>query len=290
MLESAIEVLSDPVFVSGFLAGSAVLALGILLAQGSGEQRVLAFGGLLVAGTALIVMLFWGFAGLSQIVGVLLLALAGVFHRPLLLGAVFAIPGAAFTIGLDELATISLVPWVAAIGIVIAAPLVAWFDDRYGASGLPLPLFAISAMGVYLTVPDTEQALTLFAVAAPAGFLGWPRPYARLGAPGAFAAVGVFAYAAAVGAPARPASIIAGMAVLGLLVLAPVIVWLRGPRRPLVLDRIDPVFVLTGQLVLVLLISRTTVRVAAVPTATVMTLGLVAIAAIVLFASGQLPD
>ena len=86
------------------------------------------------------------------------------------------------------------------VAIILAAPLVAAFDDRYHETGLPIPLLGIAALGVFLAVPDTEGAMVLLGVAGIAGFLGWPRPVATLGAAGSYAVVGLYMFVAAGGA------------------------------------------------------------------------------------------
>jgi hypothetical protein len=170
------------------------------------------------------------------------------------------------------------------VAIILAAPLVASFDDRYPETGLPIPLFGIAALGVFLTVPDTEGAMVLLGVAGIAGFLGWPRPVATLGAAGSYAVVGLYMFVAAEGALGRPASIIASVAVLGLLLIVPITIRLRSIGWAHELDRVNATVPLLAQLVLVVLISRTAGRIVGVPGAVALTVGvLAALALIILF-------
>ncbi len=279
MIESGLDVISDPTFVKGVAAGFIVLALGIVLWMVGDRHQVLRFGGLLVAAATVLVLYQSGMLGLSQLAGVALLAIAGLLHRSLAVGALLALPGAFLVIRPGAADPKEWLPWFAMLAIVFAAPLVASFDDRYHATGLPIPLFGIAALGVFLTVPDTEGAMVLLGVAGIAGFLGWPRPVATLGAAGSYAVVGLYMFMAAGGAIGRPASIIASVAVLGLLLIVPITIRLRSAGWSHELDRVDAVVPLVAQLVLVLLISRTAGRVAWVPGAAALAVGMLAVVA-----------
>jgi hypothetical protein len=118
----------------------------------------------------------------------------------------------------------------------ISAPLVValagvtlrwWTDDEAGKYFGPL--FAITAFGIWTTVPDTESARVLLGAAIPMAF-GTLRPIgARIYGPGAFALTGLAVWVVARGGEPRPASIIGGWACLGILVALPLLVRLR-PR------------------------------------------------------------
>ncbi len=251
----------------------AISSSGVLLPAGAP---------VMVAAATVLVLYQSGMLGLSQLVGVTLLAIAGLFHRGVVAGALFAIPGAFFVIRPEAAEPQSWMPWFAMLAIVFAAPLVASFDDRYPKTGLPMPLFGIAALGVFLAVPDTEGAMVLLGVAGIAGFLGWPRPVATLGAAGSYAAVGVYMFVAEGGATGRPASIVASAAVLGLLLIVPITVRLRSVGWAHELDRVVAIGPLVAQLVLAVLISRTAGRVAWVPGAAALTVGVLAAAATII--------
>ena len=268
--------------VKGVIAGFLVLGLGIVLWAVRGRNDILRFGGLLVAAATMLVLYQSEMLGLSQLVGVTLLAIAGLFHRGVVAGALFAIPGAFFVIRPEAAEPQSWMPWFAMLAIVFAAPLVASFDDRYPKTGLPMPLFGIAALGVFLAVPDTEGAMVLLGVAGIAGFLGWPRPVATLGAAGSYAVVGLYMFVAEGGATGRPASIVASVAVLGLLLIVPITIRLRSTGWAHDLDRVVAVVPLVSQLFLVLLISRTAGRIAWVPGAAALTVGVLAAAAMII--------
>ncbi|MCZ6457603.1 MAG: hypothetical protein O6650_10180 [Actinobacteria bacterium] len=284
MIETGVDVISDSMFVKGVVAGLIVLALGIVFWAVRGRDDVLGFGGLMVAAATVLVLYQSGMLGLSQLAGVTLLAIAGLFHRSIVVGALIALPGAFFVIRPEAASPQSWLPWFAMVAIILGAPLVASFDNRYHKTGLPIPLFGVAALGVFLTVPDTEGAMVLLGVAGIAGFLGWPRPFATLGAAGSYAVVGLYMFVAAGGAIGRPASIIASAAVLGLLLIVPITIRLRSIGWAHELDRVDAIVPLLAQLVLMVLISRTAGRIVGVPGAAVLTVGvLTAVAMIILF-------
>lgn len=284
MIESAFDAFVDPFFVRGMIAGFVVLALGIVFWSVRGRDEVQRSGGLLVVAATMVVLAESGMLGLSQFLGVTLLAIAGLFHRSVAVGALLAIPGAFLVTRPEAGGPQSWFLWFAMVAIVLAGPLVAAFDDRYGQTGLPLPLFGISALGMFLIPPDTEGAMVLLGVAGIAGFLGWPRPFASLGGAGSYAAVGVYLFVAAEGAAGRPASIIASAAVLGLLLVVPIAIRLRSVGWARQLDRVNAIFPLFAQLVLVVLISRTAGRIEGVVGAVVLTVGLMAAAGVIVLA------
>jgi hypothetical protein len=295
VIETGVDVISDPMFVKGVVAGFIVLALGIVLWAIGDRHHVRRFGGLLVAAATVLVLYQSGMLGLSQLAGVTLLAVAGLFRRSLAVGALLALPGAFLIIRPEAADPQSWLPWFAMVAIILVAPLVASFDDRYPETGLPIPLFGIAALGVFLTVPDSEGAMVLLGVAGIAGFLGWPRPVATLGAAGSYAVVGLYMFVAAGGAIGRPASVIASVAILGLLLIVPIAIRLRSSGWAHDLDRVNALVPLVAQLVLVLLISRTAGRIGWIPGAAVLTVGMLAAAAMIILLAPrprppQLPD
>lgn len=291
MIQETVDILLHPFVVRGVIAGLVVLVLGIAVAIARGEDGVQRFGGLLVAGAVTVVLYASEMLGLSQIVGVTLLAIAGLLGRSVAIRVLVAIPGAFFVIRPDVASASSWLPWFAMVAIILSAPLVASFDDRYRETGLSLPFLGIATLGVFLTVPDTEGAMVLLGVSGIAGFLGWPKPFMTLGASGSYAVVGVYTFVAADGASPRPASIIGAMAALGLLLIVPIVIRLRSTGWAHDLDRIDALFPLITQLLLVLLISRTAGRIVRVEGAAALTIALLAaVTAIMLRRLSHLPD
>jgi hypothetical protein len=98
------------------------------------------------------------------------------------------------------------------------AILVAEFDDAWRRGAPALTLFAITALGVYARVPDTELVAAVLGVSFPLVLLGWPTRVATLGRAGAAASVALLVWVSAVAGAGRPASIIPAVACLGLLV------------------------------------------------------------------------
>jgi hypothetical protein len=111
-----------------------------------------------------------------------------------------------------------LVTLAASVGALLAAE----FDHNWRVEAPGLTLFAVSALGVYATVPDTELVAAVLGVSLPLVVLGWPVRLATLGRAGGAAAVALLVWAGAAGGEGRPASIIAVVACLGLLVGGPV--------------------------------------------------------------------
>jgi hypothetical protein len=93
-------------------------------------------------------------------------------------------------------------------------------DGRWRATGAPPILLAVSAAGVYFTVPETDEAAILLGGAVVVALLGLGA-VANLGSAGAFAAVGLLVWTAATGGAARPSSIVGSLGCLGLFLVEP---------------------------------------------------------------------
>jgi hypothetical protein len=123
---------------------------------------------------------------------------------------------------------------LAASAAVVAGALLADFDRRRWRDGLTLPLLAVSAAGIWATVPDVEAAVIVLGVFAAFAPLGWPllrsAPPA-LGRAGSLATAGVLAWTVVTGGAGRPGSIAGGLACLGVLAVEPLARLLdrRGP-------------------------------------------------------------
>ena len=114
--------------------------------------------------------------------------------------------------------------WARALVTVAAsggAMLVTAFDDAWQDEAPSLTLLAVSALGMYATVPDTETIGGALGVVLPFLVLGWPLRVATLSRPGAAATVAMLVWAGAVGARGRPASIVGLVVCLGLLASTP---------------------------------------------------------------------
>jgi hypothetical protein len=200
----------------GLIAGGAALVL---------RRAPLPIGGLLFAAV--------GAAGLGRSVGLPrglifgLIALAGaglvveLLRLPRLAAFALAVPGAWL---LAYQAKLVEVGWIRAlVGIAIAAGVVLMSDfERVSRKqNLGLLLLPITAVGIYLTVPDTEPALAIMGAALLVAALGLVRPAVSLGVAGSYAATGLLAWTIAAGGFGRPASILGGLACFGLFWVEP---------------------------------------------------------------------
>jgi hypothetical protein len=120
------------------------------------------------------------------------------------------------------------------VAAVIGGAATADFDRRWRRPSLGCGLVAITAFGIYVTIPDTEAALCILAPVAAVAVVAWPGGIVRLGSGGAFAAVGVLAWVTAFGGVGRDGSIVGGLACLGLLVAEPLADWFAGVRGALI--------------------------------------------------------
>jgi hypothetical protein len=104
--------------------------------------------------------------------------------------------------------------------ILIGVALAAW------ASRLPHDLLgvmiAISAFGIWVTVPETETARALLGASLPLALATLPPIWARLGYSGAFALAGILVWVVATGGEARSASVVGGWACIGAIAVLPI--------------------------------------------------------------------
>lgn len=85
------------------------------------------------------------------------------------------------------------------------------------------PLFAITAFGIWSTVPDTDTARVLLGAAIPLFFATLSSVGLRLSVAGAFPLAGIVVWVAATGGEARQASIVGAWACIGILLLLPLL-------------------------------------------------------------------
>jgi hypothetical protein len=130
--------------------------------------------------------------------------------------------------------------WVA-VAICAVGALLDDADRRRAGQGLAPALLAVTAAGIYATVPDVEAAEVVVAAALPMALLGWPfplawarpaRPPPSLGTPGALATAGLLVWTVAAGGSGRSGSVVGGCACLGLLALEPLAHRLAPRRSP----------------------------------------------------------
>ncbi len=225
-----------------FLVALAVSFVGALLVRAAG-QRVAAplpAGGALVAIAAAAGLVAGDVvpAGAGWVViGVLLLAVgAGARRRPLRIGSGVLLVAGAVCVAVaatrvDHHVWVGVLVTVATVGGALGAARLDAAGMHFGTGPL---LFAISAGGVFVCVPDTEQAIPVMAAALGLLVVLWPPVRIRLGDAGAAAVVGIALWTAAVGGTGRAGSVVGAIGCLGVFVTAPAVdAWLQHvPARP----------------------------------------------------------
>lgn len=143
---------------------------------------------------------------------------------------------------------LSATPW-----IQISTPMVVIFTGYWLASWGHLPrrrllgpLFAITAFGIWSTIPNTDSARVLLGVSLPLVLATLPTSGARISAMGAFPLAGLMAWIAADGGDLRHGSIVGSWACVGLLVLLPMIVGKTEAPRPSLMLFTHALFVLVA--------------------------------------------
>lgn len=263
MAASTLGLFTEARFLTGLTYGVAgmVAAAAIRLAWPKNRDQALPIGGLLLTVAALVSLSATRSVPSSVWIGAFFVSLAGVVSTTApILGIPAAIPGAWLMAFHGDLSGEDWIRWFVLGTIVVAAPLVANFDRRHGAKGFGPPLLAFAVLGVFFAVPDTEEAIVLLGVTLPFAVLGWPRSVASLGGAGAGAAVSVLVWVIAQGGHARPGTIVAATACLGILVAEPLGMLMAG-RRKSILERFPPgaetgILVGSAQLLVVFLASR----------------------------------
>jgi hypothetical protein len=264
MAASTLGLFTEARFLTGLSYGVAgmVAAAAVRLAWPKNRDKPLPIAGLLVTVAALASLSATRSVPASVWIGASLGSLAGLAASTTgpVLGIPAAIPGAWLLAFHGDPSGEAWIRWFILGAIVLAAPLVADFDGRHGAKGFGPPLFTLAVLGVFFAVPDTEEATVLLGVTLPFAILGWPRSVASLGGAGAGAAVCVLVWVIAQGGHARPGTIVAATACLGILVAEPLGVFIAG-RRNSILGRLPPgaetgIVVGSAQLLVVFLASR----------------------------------
>jgi hypothetical protein len=192
-------------------------------------------------------------------------------------GLALAAAGAGGVAANGGVAATPALPWPAvAVAAGAAGALLADFDRRWRWAGLAPPLLAISAFGLYATVPDVEAAVVVLGAALPLALLGWlgplgdrgptafgslsltdrgtrsglpgsvrpdppadRRPPPSLGVAGALAAAGLLVWTVAAGGGGRPGAVVGGLGCFGLLAVEP-LARLLDPGRRGPLAALDP--------------------------------------------------
>lgn len=165
--------------------------------------------------------------GLRHVIGVTAAGLGALvaarLRLPRAAAPLLVLPGAAITVDAmgitDRLGAVG--PAVVAASVM--AVLVAEGDAIHAGSAAGPPLLAVSIFGMYATIPETAQILPTLVVAVPVALVGGPARRARLGTAGAAAVVVLLVAIVAEGGQPRAASIVGGVACLGVLALDPLV-------------------------------------------------------------------
>lgn len=190
--------------------------------------------------------------------GLGLLALAGVAfpwsRRLPILTVVLAAPGAWF-IGLSDLPQYGWTLWTMIAIVAVAGPVISWFDETDHGSALPVLLFAVTVAGVWVTVPDTEEALVLLGAMTIPTLIAFPLRVGRLGPIGAHVLIGLIIWVVGWGGRGREGSIIGAIAGLGMLVAAPLAALAAG-KESVTVNTGSGMFLVVLHAVLVAVVTR----------------------------------
>lgn len=146
------------------------------------------------------------------------------------LGWLLILVGAGFSTSLAfEYSNSFFVPATLIVAIGTGWALSAWEDGPHRSSlG---PLFAISAFGIWTTVPDTDLARILVGIAIPMAFATLPPFGARISGAGGFALAAAVAWLPLWGGDQRTGSVIGAWACIGMIALLPAAMRLRPGLR-----------------------------------------------------------
>lgn len=226
-MKSVLALAAEPEFALGLRYGAAsllvALPLGLVWRRWRCEPAP-AGGLLLVLGFGLALHEAFGFP-VEVAVSLVLLAAVGACGKaarfPGWCSVVAAAPAGWLLVTHGGLVDVDWIRIAVGVAAVVGGIAVADFDRRWASTSAGPMLLGVSVVGVYYTVPDTEEALVLLGVTLPILLLTWPVPLLRLGSAGAMVATGALTWVVAKGGFGRQSSIVGGLACLGLLALEP---------------------------------------------------------------------
>jgi hypothetical protein len=168
-------------------------------------------------------------ATVPPVPGLLALTFGGVLidqgdRQPMLrwIGWVVVLAGAGLVGWSGSLADPGWLAPLSALAIVLGGAVVSIWPGQSPDRALG-PMLAITAFGIWVTVPETELARALLGVAVALMFGTLAPIRARLARADAFALVGTLVWVVAAGGHDRPASVIGGWACLGLVAILPMV-------------------------------------------------------------------
>lgn len=219
--------LTDLMSLDGFRAGVAfgLLATALVGLAALLGRRVLPWAGL-AFGAAMVAGIDDRFGFEVEVIGALVVLAVGgyaVAGRGWLLRIAASLPGAVLFVDAARLDSPGwAVPTVLAV-TVVGGVLAGDLDRAFAHRGLGPVLLAVTALGIYLTTPDTEHSSILLGAAVPVALLGWPRPLASLGVGGAFVAAALVGWDVVVDGIGRDGAVVGGIACLGMFAIEPVV-------------------------------------------------------------------
>jgi hypothetical protein len=192
-------------------------------------------------------------------------------RRPIVVRAAALAPGGLLLVTTAAEGTPGWARVLAFVTVIAAGPAGAAFDRH--SPTLTFGLLAISALGAYATVPDTEQARALVGALLPVAVIAFASRRVPESS-GPTLGVALVAWVALVGGVARPGSVVGAIGCLGVLALG------RLPRRSV------PVLVVAVHIAVVAVVSRVAGLQQSAWTAAVVVVPVMVVAAAVL-ASGE---
>lgn len=254
-MSSSISTLRDLLTQPEFLTGLSIGTIGLIVAVAIARSRWAYAWGMVLSAAALIVAFATDQMAEGLAAGLLLLVVGGVLLRhseqPASPTPIVVVAWGLIVLG----STLATQAGDTGVWARFALPLLVIFLGRELGRWETLPqaplvgvLFAITAFGVWTTVPDTETARGLLGVAIPMSIATHRSVGARLSLAGAFAVVTVIAWVAATGGGARGASIAGAMGCIGFLAIIPALGELG--------RKVSSGWILTGHALFVLISAR----------------------------------
>lgn len=233
--ERVLETFTQASFRNGLAIGALALLAGVVVAAlwRRRRGRPCPVAGLLIAAAGGAALLQSQRPMLGLVPGLVALAVAGVVvdavPRLRSLLPVLALPGA-WLVATGVEVSQAWAPLAVGVAVAGGGALVADFDGRWSVRPLGPALMVVSLAGVFLTVPETREALPVLGAALPLAVLGWPASLASLGAGGSLSSTALLAWTVAQGGTFRDTALVGGLACLGMLVAEP-LGRLVGPHR-----------------------------------------------------------
>jgi hypothetical protein len=215
-------------FLVALLTATGVSLLAVVTARGTIRSVAL--------GLAAVVGAFAGLAAEGVLPGALWLAMIllavavlATKGRPFAVRAAVLLPGGVVLVTLAAMGTPGWARALVFVAVLVAIPTSEIVDRRF--APLAFGLIAFSSLGVYGTVPDTEQARSVVGALLPVAAIALVSRRSSEGA-GPSVSVALVAWVGLAGGVGRPGSVVGAIGCLGVLALGPLAQ--RSPRVRLV--------------------------------------------------------